>query len=65
MGVPLNSGSGISTSGSTITNAITSTLWYKSDENALSRHRTLKGRVFMELQGNPNEVTQDTGALGI
>ncbi len=62
-GVPLDTGLGVSSSGSTVTNAFTGTLWFNKTENAL-KAQNLEGRVFMELLGTPNELTQIPEHLG-
>ena len=62
-GVPLDTGLGVGSSGSTITNAFTGTLWYNKSEKAL-KAQNLEGRVFMELLGTPNELTQIPEHLG-
>ncbi|MDA7627077.1 hypothetical protein N8843_00425 [Verrucomicrobia bacterium] len=62
-GVPLDTGLGVSSSGSTVTNAFTGTLWFNKTENTL-KAQNLEGRVFMELLGTPNELTQIPEHLG-
>ncbi|MBK1875703.1 hypothetical protein [Pelagicoccus mobilis] len=62
-GVVLGEGSGVSSEGSNVATAITSTLWYSATEKAL-KSLNRQGRLFVEFLGTPDSVSGVPEHLG-